>query len=82
MFSSRLSVPFWNGAGTKNPRRCAVTAPTALHLKIWIAFVRPSAATILSFSVDTAVLLWVILYIRLSLLSLRLSFRVFQGRSF
>ena len=48
----------------------------ARNLKWWFAFVRPSAATIPSSSSDTAVLLWVMLYIRLSLLTLRLSFSI------
>ena len=58
---------------TNDPWNCAVTAPMARNLKLWFAFVRPSAATIPSSSADTAVLLWVMLYIRLSLLSLRLA---------
>ena len=63
---------------TNDPWSCAVTAPMARNLKWWFAFVRPSAATIPSSSADTAVLLWVMLYIRLSLLSLRLASKFFQ----
>ena len=55
---------------TNDPWSCAVTAPMARDLKLWFAFVRPSAATIPSSSADTVVLLWVMFYIRLSLLSL------------
>ena len=44
---------------TNDPWSCAVTAPMARDLKLWFAFVRPSAATIPSSSADTAVLLWV-----------------------
>ena len=65
---------------TNDPWSCAVTAPMARNLKWWFAFVRPSAATIPSSSADTAVLLWVMLYIRLSLLSLRLASKFFHPR--
>ena len=67
---------------TNDPWSCAVTAPMARNLKWWFAFVRPSAATIPSSSADTAVLLWVMLYIRLSLLSLRLASKFFHPRVF
>ena len=67
---------------THDPWSCAVTAPMAQNLKLWFAFVRLSAATIPSSSADTAVLLWVILYIRLSLLSLRLASKFFHPTVF
>ena len=46
---------------TNDPWSCAVTDPMARNLKLWFAFVRPSAATIPSSSADAAVLLWVML---------------------
>ena len=46
---------------TNDPWSCAVTTPMARNLKLWLTFVRPSAATIPSSSADTAVLLWVML---------------------
>ena len=67
---------------TNDPWSCAVTAPMARNLKLWFAFVRPSAAAIPSSSADTAVLLWVMLYIRLSLLSLRLASKFIHPRVF
>ena len=67
---------------THDPWSCAVTAPMARNLKWWFAFVGPSAATIPSSSADTAVLLWVMLYIRLSLLSLRLASKFFHPRGY
>ena len=63
---------------TNDSWSCAVTAPMARNLKWWFAFVRPSAATIPSSSADTTVLLWVMLYIRLSLLSLHLASKFFS----
>ena len=38
---------------TNDPWSYAVTAPMARNLKLWLAFVRPSAATIPSSSADT-----------------------------
>ena len=42
---------------TQDPWSSAVTAPMARNLKLWFAFVRPSAANIQSSSADHVVLL-------------------------